>query len=74
MTLYLRFTAVVVVVVAAAAAAAAFCGSLFLSGVYYCLSVFWYAVVRILERTLNFLSKLAEWKQNQRDVSASLWG
>lgn len=39
-------------------------GSLFLSGIYYCLSVFWCAIMRMSELELNFSLKLAivDWK------------
>jgi hypothetical protein len=47
---------------------------LFLSAIYYSLSVFWCTVTRILERTLNFFLYLPRVKRNQRDVSASLLG
>jgi hypothetical protein len=53
---YQHFTAVVVVVAAAAAAVVVVVvvvGSLFLSGIYYCLRVFWYAVARMLELELE---------------------
>jgi len=48
-------------------------GSLFLSGIYYCLRVFWCAATRMLEleleqQTLNFLLLV------DVDVSASLQG
>jgi hypothetical protein len=44
MTAYQRFRAVLLIY-----------GSPFLSGVYYCLSVFWRAVTRMFELELNFL-------------------
>jgi len=40
---YQRFTAVLLLI----------CGSLFLSGIYYCLRVYWCAAVRILELELE---------------------
>jgi len=53
-------------------------GSLFLSGICYCLSVFRCAAARMSELELEqrtnikFLVKLGKkWKRNQRDVSAS---
>jgi hypothetical protein len=49
-------------------------GSLFLSGIYYCLRVFWCAVARMPEIELGFLLTRKEWKQTQRNVSASLRG
>jgi hypothetical protein len=43
-------------------------GSLFLSGVNYCLSVFWCVVMRMSERTLTFMLNLArvetEWERS----------
>jgi cellulose synthase/poly-beta-1,6-N-acetylglucosamine synthase-like glycosyltransferase len=53
-------------------------GSLFLSRIYYCLSVFWCAVARMSElesgqRTdIKFLGKLGKSGSEIRDVSASL--
>jgi hypothetical protein len=47
---YQRFTAVFLLLIY---------GSLYLNGIYYCLSVFWCAVARMLERTLNFSLNLA---------------
>ena len=57
---YQRFTAVLLLIY----------GSLFLSGIYYCLRVFWCAATRMseLERTLNLLLLVDD------DVSASLRG
>jgi hypothetical protein len=46
---YQHFTAVLLLIY----------GSLFLSGIYYCLSVFWCAIMRMSEHELNFLLNLA---------------
>jgi hypothetical protein len=43
---YQHFTAVLLLIY----------GSLFLSGVYYCLSVFWCAITRILELELELMN------------------
>ena len=68
---YQRFTAVLLLIY----------GSLFLSGIYYGLRVFWCAAMRMseleLEQRMNikFLVKLGKsGKKIQRDVSASLRG
>ena len=59
---YLRFTAVLLLLIY---------GSLFLSGIYYCLRVFWCAAARMSELELEQRTNIKkEWKRNQRDVSA----
>jgi hypothetical protein len=61
---YQRFTAMLLLIY----------GNLFLSGVCYCLSVFGCAIARMSELELEQEQTWQEWKQNQRDVSASLRG
>jgi hypothetical protein len=53
MLAYQRFTAVLLLLIY---------GSLFLSGIYYCLSVFWCAVTRMLELELEQRTNIKEWK------------
>jgi hypothetical protein len=48
-------------------------GSLFLRGIYYCLDVFWCAIVRMSELELNFLLNVAR-VEAKSDVTASLQG
>jgi hypothetical protein len=59
MLAYQRFTAVLLLIY----------GSLFLSGVYYCLSVFWCAIARILE----LLVKLGKSRSEIREMLVQVY-
>jgi hypothetical protein len=56
---YQRFTGVLLI-----------CGHLFLSGVYYCLRVFWCAVLRMLE----LLVKLGKSGSEIREILVQVYG